>query len=200
MLASSSGSSRNFVASPFCCVRGSACRTAAARLANGSPVPRRSGVSCSANHCSSPALPASNWSRGITPAATSDDLPLPLAPTTATNGCAVIRATSASISRSRPKKIGASAAVNARSPGNGDPCQGSGKATLARLVCGFSRMRATRLLRSCSRRSRKSPGTSYRVYPPIAEPAKNCLTFSYCNRRSSKSGASASSITGCVLR
>ena len=58
-------------------------------------------------------------SRGNTPALTIDDLPSPLGPTTATSPGERHRASTASMSPSRPKKRSASSCANERSPGYG---------------------------------------------------------------------------------
>jgi hypothetical protein len=98
--------------------------SADASAANGSPVPSSSGVKRSQRHV----LPgmALCIRRGISPAPTSDDLPDPLAPTTATKRLLLTCLIRASVSRPRPKKIGASSGPNARRPGNGEPCHSGG--------------------------------------------------------------------------
>ena len=53
---------------------------------------------------------------GSSPARSTDDLPLPDGPTTASNGAPTRRATSSATSRSRPKKYSASAASNVARP------------------------------------------------------------------------------------
>jgi hypothetical protein len=55
-------------------------------------------------------------SHGTSPAQTSDDLPLPEAPTTATNGTSATLSTSARVTSSRPKKKRASSSRKANSP------------------------------------------------------------------------------------
>ena len=55
-------------------------------------------------------------SAGISPARTTDDLPLPLGPTTARKRVSPSRSSSCSTSASRPKKSAASASSNARRP------------------------------------------------------------------------------------
>ena len=66
-------------------------------------------------HPSDPAI-APRRSAGIRPARTTDDLPLPLGPTTARKRVCFTRLTSSSTSSSRPKKSTASPSSNARSP------------------------------------------------------------------------------------
>jgi hypothetical protein len=71
-------------------------------------------------------------SSGSSPARPREDLPVPEPPTTTRKRCPYSRsrATSASTSCPRPKKIGASSLRNGRRPGYGEPDQGAGAGAL----------------------------------------------------------------------
>src|SRR5437588_4081173 len=87
---------------------------------------------------------------GNKPAPTSDDLPEPDAPTTATKRFVTTFSTSSSVSLPRPKKIVASSWVKARNPGNGEPGQGVEHGEIVGALIGGFILQTTALISSAT--------------------------------------------------
>ena len=124
--------------------------SAFARASTGSPAPSR-GLRIACRQTSIPLTARARNSRGNTPARTSDDLPLPLMPSTRTNGraaaaCRCRRSSMSLIAAVRPKKIASCCRSKISRPRNGDSCQAGSRGA----SCDESSSASMSLVRSSS--------------------------------------------------